>query len=118
MKSLIKSLLVVVLIAFSAATFAQMIDINTATAEQLDKGLKGIGPKKAADIVKGSIWIPVSSVCYATSNVKRGPSRLYPGCECDARTERSPSTAAVSPARGRDAVATRNGVGTKSPPWC
>ncbi|MFO1423865.1 MAG: ComEA family DNA-binding protein [Candidatus Competibacteraceae bacterium] len=52
MKSLIKSLLVVVLIAFSAATFAQMIDINTATAEQLDKGLKGIGPKKAADIVK------------------------------------------------------------------
>ncbi|MDG4594192.1 MAG: ComEA family DNA-binding protein [Candidatus Contendobacter sp.] len=52
MKSLIKSLFVVVLIAFSAATFAQAIDINTATAEQLEKGLKGIGPKKAADIVK------------------------------------------------------------------
>lgn len=52
MKSLIKSLFVVVLIAFSAATFAQAIDINTATAEQLDKGLKGIGPKKGAEIVK------------------------------------------------------------------
>ncbi|MDS4029462.1 MAG: ComEA family DNA-binding protein [Candidatus Contendobacter sp.] len=52
MKSLIKNLFVVVLIAFSAATFAQAIDINTATAEQLDKGLKGIGPKKGADIVK------------------------------------------------------------------
>ena len=52
MRSLLKSLFVCVMIAFSAATFAQAIDINTATAEQLEKGLKGIGPTKAAEIVK------------------------------------------------------------------
>lgn len=52
MRFLLKSLFAGVLIAFSVATFAQMVDINTATAEQLDKGLKGIGPKKGADIVK------------------------------------------------------------------
>jgi competence protein ComEA len=49
---LLRVLCVVALALFSAVTFAQMIDINTATAEQLDKGLKGIGPKKGADIVK------------------------------------------------------------------
>lgn len=42
----------IALAVFSAMSFAQAIDINTATAEQLDKGVKGIGPKKAADIVK------------------------------------------------------------------
>ncbi len=52
MRFLLKSLFAGVLIAFSVATFAQMIDINTATADQLDKGLKGIGPKKGAEIVK------------------------------------------------------------------
>lgn len=45
-------LLGLVLALCSAVTFAQAIDINTATAEQLDKGLKGIGPAKAAEIVK------------------------------------------------------------------
>ena len=49
---LLHALLVVALAVFSAMSFAQAIDINTATAEQLDKGVKGIGPKKAADIVK------------------------------------------------------------------
>ncbi len=37
---------------FSVVTFAEEININTATAEQLDKGLKGIGPTKATAIVK------------------------------------------------------------------
>lgn len=37
---------------FSAVTFAQAIDINTASAGELEKGLKGIGPSKAAAIVK------------------------------------------------------------------
>ena len=49
---LLHLVLAVALAVFSAVSFAQAIDINTATAEQLDKGVKGIGPKKAADIVK------------------------------------------------------------------
>jgi competence protein ComEA len=49
---LLHLVLAVALAVFSAMSFAQAIDINTATAEQLDKGVKGIGPKKAADIVK------------------------------------------------------------------
>ena len=49
---LLQMVLAVALTVFSALAFAQAIDINTATAEQLEKGLKGIGPKKAADIVK------------------------------------------------------------------
>ncbi|MBL8247633.1 MAG: helix-hairpin-helix domain-containing protein [Candidatus Competibacter sp.] len=52
MKLLMNVLLALVLAFFSVASFAQAIDINTATAEQMDKALKGIGPKKAADIVK------------------------------------------------------------------
>lgn len=49
---LLHLVLAATLAVFSALSFAQAIDINTATAEQLDQGLKGIGPKKAADIVK------------------------------------------------------------------
>lgn len=52
MKLLTNMLFAFVLAFFSIASFAQAIDINTATAEQMDKALKGIGPKKAADIVK------------------------------------------------------------------
>lgn len=52
MKKRFHLLLSLILILFSAVTFAQMIDINTATADQLEKGLKGIGPSKAAAIVK------------------------------------------------------------------
>ena len=43
--------LALVLALFSIMTFAQAIDINTANVEQLQQ-IKGIGPKKAADIVK------------------------------------------------------------------
>ena len=52
MKKRFHLLLGLILILFSAVTFAQMIDINTATADQLEKGLKGIGPSKATAIVK------------------------------------------------------------------
>ena len=52
MKKRFHLLLGLILILFSAVTFAQMVDINTATADQLEKGLKGIGPSKAAAIVK------------------------------------------------------------------
>ncbi len=52
MKFLTHVLLAVVLGFFSVVSFAQMININTATAEEMDKGLKGIGPVKAAEIVK------------------------------------------------------------------
>lgn len=52
MKFLTHVVLAVVLGFFSVVSFAQMININTATAEEMDKGLKGIGPVKAAEIVK------------------------------------------------------------------
>jgi competence protein ComEA len=49
---ILRVLLMFALSVFSIVTFAQAVDINTATAEQLDKGVKGIGPAKAAEIVK------------------------------------------------------------------
>lgn len=52
MKSLTNVLFALALAVFSTVTFAQAIDINSATAEQMEKALKGIGPKKAAAIVK------------------------------------------------------------------
>ncbi len=45
-------ILALTLALFSMVTFAEEININTATAEQLEKGLTGIGPTKAAAIVK------------------------------------------------------------------
>jgi competence ComEA-like helix-hairpin-helix protein len=45
-------MLALVLALFSTVTFAQAININTASAEEMEKGLVGIGPSKAADIVK------------------------------------------------------------------
>ncbi len=45
-------MLVLALTLFSAATFAQAININTASAKELDKGVVGIGPSKSASIVK------------------------------------------------------------------
>ena len=49
---IINIILAFALLLFSAVTFAQAVDINTATAEQLEKSLKGIGPTKAAAIVQ------------------------------------------------------------------
>lgn len=48
----INCLCAIILALFATVALAQTIDINTATAEQLEKALKGIGPKKAAEIVK------------------------------------------------------------------
>ena len=44
--------LAVALGLFSAVTFAEAIDINTATAKELEKGVHGLGAIKAAAIVK------------------------------------------------------------------
>lgn len=49
MKSILKSLLVAALL-LPLSVFAGQLNINTATAEELDE-LKGIGVKKAASIV-------------------------------------------------------------------
>ncbi|MBK7540457.1 MAG: helix-hairpin-helix domain-containing protein [Candidatus Competibacteraceae bacterium] len=48
----LKVVLGLMLALFSAVAFAQAVNVNTATAEELDKGLAGIGPAKAAAIVK------------------------------------------------------------------
>ena len=45
-------MLMLVLALFSTVTFSQAIDINTASAEELAKGVQGLGPTKAAAIVK------------------------------------------------------------------
>ncbi|MFO1371811.1 MAG: helix-hairpin-helix domain-containing protein [Candidatus Competibacteraceae bacterium] len=52
MKMLANFLMAICLALFSLTVSAETVDINTATAAQLDKALPGIGPKKAADIVK------------------------------------------------------------------
>ncbi|TVR62273.1 MAG: ComEA family DNA-binding protein, partial [Candidatus Competibacteraceae bacterium] len=44
-------LLAFILACFSIMAFAQAIDINTADVEQLQQ-IKGIGPKRAADIIQ------------------------------------------------------------------
>ncbi len=49
---LLSLMLALVLTLFSAVTFAQAININTASVEELDKGVQGLGPTKAAAIVK------------------------------------------------------------------
>lgn len=48
----LKVVLGLMLALFSAVAFAQAVNVNTATAEELDKGLAGIGPAKAAAIAK------------------------------------------------------------------
>ena len=49
---LLNLMLALALALFSAVTFAQAININTASVEELDKGVQGLGPTKAAAIVK------------------------------------------------------------------
>jgi len=49
---LLKIMLGFALALCAAVSFAQALDINTATAQQLDKAVKGIGAAKAAAIVK------------------------------------------------------------------
>ncbi len=49
---LLNLMLALFLALFSAVTFAQAIDLNTASAAELEKGLKGIGSVRAAAIVE------------------------------------------------------------------
>jgi competence protein ComEA len=49
---LLNLILALILALFSAVTLAQAIDLNTASAMELEKGLKGIGPSKAGAIVE------------------------------------------------------------------
>jgi competence protein ComEA len=49
---LLNLMLALILALFSAVTFAQAININTASAEEMEKGVIGLGPTKAAAIVK------------------------------------------------------------------
>lgn len=49
--AILKSVLAAVLIAFSTLTFAEPLNINTASADQFTT-LRGIGPKKAEAIVR------------------------------------------------------------------
>jgi len=48
---LLKSLLLAVMVALSTLSFAEPVDINTASADQFIT-LKGVGPKKAEAIVR------------------------------------------------------------------
>lgn len=48
----LKTILLVILLSFGGIVSAAQIDINTADAELIAKNLKGIGPSKAAAIVK------------------------------------------------------------------
>lgn len=52
MKCILKFLTVVVLALGSLASWAQAVNINTATAQELETAIKGIGPKKAAEVIK------------------------------------------------------------------
>ena len=52
MSKIIQSLAMALLLLASPLLMAEGLDINTATADELDKGLSGIGPAKAQAIVK------------------------------------------------------------------
>ena len=52
MKRVMRFILSLLLLAFATALFAEPLDINSATVEQLDKTLVGVGKVKAEAIVK------------------------------------------------------------------
>lgn len=52
MQKMIHTLLALVLFAFAPVLFAEPLDINTATVEQIDATLAGVGKAKAEAIVK------------------------------------------------------------------
>lgn len=45
-------MLVMILVLSPVLALAEKLDINTATAEQLDEVMRGVGPNKAAAIVR------------------------------------------------------------------
>ena len=51
MKKSLQILSLVVLFVFSSLAFAEPVNINTATAKDISKNLKGVGLKKAESII-------------------------------------------------------------------
>lgn len=48
----IRTVLFICLFAFTSAVFADVVNINTASAQEIADALKGVGPSKAAAIVE------------------------------------------------------------------
>ena len=90
--------LALTLALFSAVTLAQAIDINTATAEELAKGVKGLGPTKAAAIVKyREAHGPFQSVNDLTK-VKGIKQKALDGLLADKRNQLTVGEVAAAPA--------------------
>lgn len=49
---MLRVFLLCVLLTFSSFVFAEPVNINTASAEELAENLKGVGPKKALAIIE------------------------------------------------------------------
>lgn len=52
MNSIARFILILIFLTFSSTLLAEALDINSATAEQLDQALVGVGKVKAEAIVK------------------------------------------------------------------
>ena len=52
MSDLVRAFLIALFLVLSSASFAESLDINTATAEQLEETLSGVGKVKAQAIVQ------------------------------------------------------------------
>ncbi len=90
--------LALTLALFSAVTFAEAININTATVEELTKGVHGLGPAKAAAIVKyREAHGPFQSVDDLTK-VKGIKQKALDSLLADKRNQITAGEAAAAPA--------------------